>query len=329
MVVGNNQTVKKKSTKKTTPTTKISELPLDSIRIDGGTQARVQINDDTVQDYCSDMFGSAEFPPAIVFFDGSDHWLADGFHRFLAAKRAHRDSLLVEIRDGAARDALLYAVGANLDHGLRRTNADKRHSIEILLKDEEWSGRARNWIAEQCRVSDGLVASVQSELDKLAKVSNVSTSNSGCCNTGQRATVGKDGKKRRKPKPRSSTPATAQTDAPLVPVSPVDPDAKLAIAGKTTPTNGNKPRPGRRVPAAEALYDGIHNKLQIAHDYLDEVKQLLASAKQSDRKKLVKLGCKGSSKLPFERELRRVENVFNDVCQGCAGVTGSCEDAAQ
>lgn len=37
-------------------------------------------------------------------------------------------------------EAILFNVGANTSHGLRRTNGDKRRAIERLLVDEEWRG---------------------------------------------------------------------------------------------------------------------------------------------------------------------------------------------
>ncbi len=56
-------------------------LPLDKLRLDGDTQPRDHINEDVVKQYVEDMVADAKFPPVTVFVDGSDHWLADGFHR--------------------------------------------------------------------------------------------------------------------------------------------------------------------------------------------------------------------------------------------------------
>jgi hypothetical protein len=40
-----------------------------------------------------------------------------------------------DVREGSRRDAILYAVGANASHGLKRTNRDKRNAVRVLLKD--------------------------------------------------------------------------------------------------------------------------------------------------------------------------------------------------
>jgi predicted nucleic acid-binding protein len=60
-------------------------IPLESIRIDGGTQIRLEIRTDVVQEYAELI---AKLPPITVFFDGSTYWLADGFHRYHAARMA-------------------------------------------------------------------------------------------------------------------------------------------------------------------------------------------------------------------------------------------------
>ena len=60
------------------------------------------------------------------------------------------------VRAGTRRDAILFAVGANGDHGLRRTNEDKRRSVLVLLRDEEWGAKSDRWIATQAGVSNRL-----------------------------------------------------------------------------------------------------------------------------------------------------------------------------
>ena len=48
-----------------------TSVPIESIRIDGGTQSRVRIDPETVADYADAMQGGAEFPPVIVYYDRS------------------------------------------------------------------------------------------------------------------------------------------------------------------------------------------------------------------------------------------------------------------
>lgn len=144
------------------------ELSLESINIYGGTQARVQTTDDAIESYADEMSQGAVFPPIVVYFDGTAHWLADGFHRYLAAKRIERASILADVFPGGRTDALRHALGANVTNGVYRNNADKRNAVEIAL--EEWPDRANPVIAEICRVSAELVRRCRSELVKAGKI---------------------------------------------------------------------------------------------------------------------------------------------------------------
>jgi len=62
-------------------------VPLDRIRIDGDTQPWVATDLTVAEKYAYAMTVlGAKFPPLDVFFDGTDYWLADGFHRHSAYK---------------------------------------------------------------------------------------------------------------------------------------------------------------------------------------------------------------------------------------------------
>ena len=93
---------------------------------DGGAQMRVEMKPDVVREYADDMADGAIFPPVIVYFDGTDYWLGDGFHRVEAARKLERETINAEVRDGDVRQAVLHGIGSNASHGLRRTQADKR-----------------------------------------------------------------------------------------------------------------------------------------------------------------------------------------------------------
>lgn len=141
----------------------------DAIKVDGGTQMRAQLDAATVAEYADTMTASGwgAFPPIIAYYDGSDYWIADGFHR-LAAWRSladFSDALIpADVRSGTRRDAILHAAGANASHGLRRTNADKRRAVETLLRDEEWAKWSNGEIARRCAVSDVFVGKVRDDL---------------------------------------------------------------------------------------------------------------------------------------------------------------------
>ncbi|MCJ2074231.1 hypothetical protein MKK68_00955, partial [Methylobacterium sp. E-016] len=92
------------------------------------------------------------------------HWLAEGFHRFNAAREAELETIACEVRPGSLRDAILHSAGANATHGLRRSNADKRRAVLILLEDDEWSTWADREIARRCAVDNKTVARLREEL---------------------------------------------------------------------------------------------------------------------------------------------------------------------
>jgi len=137
------------------------KLKLKDIRIDRGTQTRVGINEETVADYAEAMTEGAKFPAVVVFMDGSEYYLADGFHRVLAATRNGWREIDADVRAGTREDAIEHSLGANTVHGLRRTNADKRRCVEIALK--EFAGMSDRAIAEMCGVSNNFVSEIRKE----------------------------------------------------------------------------------------------------------------------------------------------------------------------
>ena len=154
-----------------TPITKDGYLALNLISTDGGTQSRAKLNDATTLEYAEAMDAGAQFPPVLVFYDGEESWLADGFHRVAAAKRLEWTDIAVETRSGTRRDAVLFSVGANAAHGLRRTNADKRRAVETLLRDEEWGAWPDKKIAATAAVSREYIVRLRKKLIEEGELS--------------------------------------------------------------------------------------------------------------------------------------------------------------
>ena len=58
----------------------------------------------------------------IVYFDGSDHWLSDGFHRFHSAKRNKAKSIRAEVRTGRRAITAEFGTAGKTDaHQTRNT----------------------------------------------------------------------------------------------------------------------------------------------------------------------------------------------------------------
>jgi hypothetical protein len=147
----------------------IQALAISVIRMDGGTQPRFQLYEEVVADYAEDLRQGATFPPVIVFWDEREkmYWLADGFHRVRAHEAIGAKEVRAEIHLGSRREAVLYSVGANAAHGLRRTNADKRRAVERLLRDDEWGKWSNREIARRCGVSDTFVGDLRRNLSSV------------------------------------------------------------------------------------------------------------------------------------------------------------------
>lgn len=143
---------------------KAKKLDLDLIRTDGGTQSRAAMDQDVINEYADKMRAGRQFPDLEVYFDGEYYWLVDGFHRVFAAKRAGLKQYKALVRDGSQREAWLASRGKNEDHGLRRSNADKRYAVKSMLLDAECVKWTDGRIADQCGVNSTMVSDVRAEL---------------------------------------------------------------------------------------------------------------------------------------------------------------------
>src|SRR5262245_6103638 len=97
--------------------------------------------DRVIEDYADGYRSGGPMPPGVVFRDQKGvNWLADGFQRLEAAKKAGFTKAEFDVYSGEFEDAKLYAAGANQKHGLRRTNADKRRAVRFVLEVKpNWS----------------------------------------------------------------------------------------------------------------------------------------------------------------------------------------------
>lgn len=133
-------------------------LPIVGLTIDAGLQNRAAMDADTIGEYAEAIRSGATFPPIVVFTNGEFRWVVDGFHRVAAYQTLGEDTITADIHQGSYRDAVLYSVGVNDKHGLKRTNADKRKAVMKLLCDAEWAQWSDNEIGRRCGVSHSTVA---------------------------------------------------------------------------------------------------------------------------------------------------------------------------
>ena len=137
----------------------IVNLPLKSICTDRGTQMRLTISEEVVEDYRGDVLDS--LPPITVFQVGDEYILGDGFHRLEAFKRSGRDTIPCEIIVGLLGEALEYACCANGAHGLRRTDDDKRKAVETFFTIPGNDALSNSEVARRLHVSVPFVQKVR------------------------------------------------------------------------------------------------------------------------------------------------------------------------
>lgn len=128
---------------------KISDLDL-SLQTRAGTDV------DTINNYAEAMADGASFPDVTVFTDGKHYWLADGFHRVMAAKQNGKASISADVRKGTADDAVVFGGTANNKQGKRPTRADVQHFLSMVWERREavFGGTPTGGnLAERCGVS--------------------------------------------------------------------------------------------------------------------------------------------------------------------------------
>lgn len=141
------------------------KLKISEIQTESDIHGRVQLCDRTVHLFAELFSRGTKFPPIVIFYDGKQYWLSDGFHRYYAAKVRGHYKVACHIKSGTYSDAKLYAASANRCPGcMKRTNADKRKSVMIFLRHPQYSEWSDREIAEQCGVSSPLVGKIRKEL---------------------------------------------------------------------------------------------------------------------------------------------------------------------
>ncbi len=136
-------------------------------------QSRIANCESTIREYTEEIREGAVFPPGQAIFDKDTGrlYLVDGIHRAEAHAAAGRDGFPVFIQPGNEVKALLAASGSNADHGKKRNNKDKEHTvIKLLLNDELCR---YNRLAKEARVSPQLIEKVRQKLEKQPGNSSV------------------------------------------------------------------------------------------------------------------------------------------------------------
>lgn len=142
----------------------VAEIDVSEIQLLDEVQSRVDLDKGAIKEFAEKIKDGVAFPPIVVFQRGEECVCADGFHRVHAARKAGVEKIAAEVREGDRRDAIRHSVGANVTHGVRRKNADKRRAVKMLLGDAEWGELADREIGRLAGVTHPLVSKIRKEL---------------------------------------------------------------------------------------------------------------------------------------------------------------------
>jgi hypothetical protein len=134
---------------------------LADIDFDASPVVRAQVHTDAIADYAEAYKSKAQMPLPVLFqANGDKHLLVgDGRHRLEALRSIGKKAMECDVKSGSAEDAFRYALSANGNHGIRRTNADKRLCVELASRC--WPELSTKEMATICAVSEGFVNSIR------------------------------------------------------------------------------------------------------------------------------------------------------------------------
>ncbi len=249
-----------------------TQIKLADVRLTG-CNARADVNDDAIAEYIERHEGGSPFPSIEVYHElggeGNDiYWVADGRHRVTAAKRLEHETIPAEILKGGRRESLEHSIKSNHSHGVRRTNADKRLAVELVLADDVWREWSNAKIAQFCCVGDQLVAIVRAEnqvRDHEPAQQSVTTKR-----------LGKDGKR------QSSKKAPSAGASKLAPTGGISFDVPAIEKPKGRP--GKQKRDPKVRKEALKVYGQlvrVLDKLGVTPDVESQLKDILQAIKES------------------------------------------------
>jgi hypothetical protein len=140
----------------------VTQLRIEDIRTDGDTQSRIEKNLEHLENLKDVLIDGGEFDdPILVYFDGEFYWLVDGFHRLEATILSGRAFIDAIVESGDRTKAIEDSCGVNAKHGLPRTNADKRNSVNRLIALPHWQQRSNREVARKCGVTHTFVNKIR------------------------------------------------------------------------------------------------------------------------------------------------------------------------
>lgn len=148
------------------------------ILADPRAQARGETCEETVKEYAEAMDRGDEFPAITVFYDtdSGKYYLADGFHRLAAHRKARpNDPIMAVQKPGAIEAAAWHAIGANRSHGYQRTAEQKRHAVRMAILHPRAREMSRREIARYVGVNRNMVREIHNEMEAAGEIPSLYT----------------------------------------------------------------------------------------------------------------------------------------------------------
>ena len=142
------------------------KVKLSDIRIDGGTQGRVEIDQQHAYQMVEMMKEGYEFDPIDTNFDGVTYWMVDGFHRYHAYTLLGIKEIEVKYIPGTLDEAIIRSYGVNSRHGKPRSFEDRQKIVESALANPLTKDKTNYELAKICVVSQSFVAGVRDPAKK-------------------------------------------------------------------------------------------------------------------------------------------------------------------
>jgi hypothetical protein len=146
------------------------EISIHDIRRDGGTQPRAELDESHIEDLVFALTQGAAFEAILLYFDGINYWLTDGFHRLAATIRRGIDKIKAEVRQGTQQDAQWHSFTVNQHQSLKRSNADKQRAIIGALKHPYGHLKSNKEIARHCGVSETSIKGWRQKLEESNEI---------------------------------------------------------------------------------------------------------------------------------------------------------------
>lgn len=246
----------------------IKKISISKIVSDENIMPREHINHIYINNLVDDLETGAKFPPVDLFFNGKQYFIADGFHRLEVFKISGHNKIMSTVRKGNRRDALSFSCGVNSEHGLRRTNKDKKKAVFKMLNDSEWGTWSDGKIAQHCIVTQQFVSKLRRELTQ-----------NGCESSSKR--LGADGRtidtdNIGKKGPNSEDPQTTKSVSITVNMDDLPP--KASAKKKSTESDDGSGGDDTEIPSSPIDYTTV---LAEAHKLIKDFEAALCNFKKA------------------------------------------------